>query len=143
MNRSLKAAAALALAALSLLQALPSAAQSYPTKRITLIVPLPAGASSDGLARSYADKLKDRLGQPIIVENRVGNGGVIGTDALAKAAPDGDTLGLLSQVIVAPRGLLQNAAFAGSKDFVFFGRVSTSPFVIVAPAGAGVKTLAD
>ena len=143
MRLTLNAVAALALATMSLMHTLPAAAQSYPTKRITLIVPLPAGASSDGIARIYAEKLKDRLGQPVIVENRVGNGGVIGTDALAKSAPDGYTIGLLSQVIVTPRGLLQNASFDGTKDFTFFGRVSSSPFVIVAPSEAGVKTLGE
>ncbi len=143
MRRNFKAVAVLGLAAMSLLYTLPSAAQSYPSKRITVIVPLPAGASSDGIARIYAEKLKDRLGQPVIVENRVGNGGVIGLDALAKSAPDGYTLGLLSQVIVTPRGLLQNASFDGSKDFTLFGRVSSSPFVIVAPSEAGVKTLGE
>jgi tripartite-type tricarboxylate transporter receptor subunit TctC len=143
MRRSFKAAAVVGLAAISLLHSLPSSAQSYPTKRITLIVPLPAGASSDGIARIYAEKLKDRLGQPVIVENRVGNGGVIGTDAIAKSAPDGYTIGVMSQVIVTPRGLLQNASFDGSKDFTFFGRVSSSPFVIVAPGETGVKTLGE
>ena len=143
MRLTLNAVAALALATMSLMHTLPATAQSDPTKRITLIVPLPAGASSDGIARIYAEKLKDRLGQPVIVENRVGNGGVIGTDALAKSAPDGYTIGLLSQVIVTPRGLLQNASFDGTKDFTFFGRVSSSPFVIVAPSEAGVKTLGE
>ena len=143
MRLTLNAVAALTMATMSLMHTLPATAQSYPTKRITLIVPLPAGASSDGIARIYAEKLKDRLGQPVIVENRVGNGGVIGLDALAKSAPDGYTLGLLSQVIVTPRGLLQNASFDGTKDFALFGRVSSSPFVIVAPAETGVKTLSE
>ena len=143
MRRNFKAVAVLGLAAMSWLYTLPSAAQNYPSKRVTVIVSLPAGASADGIARIYAEKLKDRLGQPVIVENRVGNGGVIGLDALAKAAPDGYTIGLLSQVIVTPRGLLQNASFDGTKDFALFGRVSSSPFVIVAPAEAGVKTLSE
>lgn len=143
MKVTLKTLAAAALAAVSLTQALPAAAQAWPGRRITYIVSLPAGASADGISRIYAEKLKDRLGQPVIVENRVGNGGVIGLDAIAKAAPDGYTIGLMSQVIDTPRGLLQNATFDGAKDFTFFGRISTSPFVIVTPADTSVKTLQE
>lgn len=138
-----KPLAVLALAGMSLLQSLPSSAQNYPSRRITFIVALPAGASADGVSRVYAEKLKDRLGQPVIVENRVGNGGVIGTDAIAKAAPDGYTIGQVSSLLAAPRGLLQNANFDGAKDFTVFGRIASSPFVIVAPAEAGVKTLQE
>src|SRR3954452_13448048 len=81
----------LALAAPALL-AIPSAAQTYPTKPVKIIVPFPAGQSTDILARVMADQLTKSLGQQVIVENRPGAGGSIGADVAAKAAPDGYTL---------------------------------------------------
>src|SRR5438309_2301846 len=67
-------------------------AQDYPVRPITLIAPWPAGGAVDALCRAVALKLAERLGQPIIIENRPGAGSVLGTAAVAKAAPDGYTL---------------------------------------------------
>ena len=67
-------------------------AQGYPTKPIRFLMTAPAASSIDVIGRILADKIKDPLGQPVIVENRVGAGGTIGTDAAAKAAPDGYTM---------------------------------------------------
>lgn len=73
----------------------PAQAQSeYPNKTIRLIVPFPPGGSTDIVGRVVAQKLSERLGQSIVVENRAGAGGTIGTDAAAKAAPDGYTLSI-------------------------------------------------
>ena len=77
---------------LAALWSLPALAETYPTKPVKIIVPFPAGQSTDILARVMADQLTRSLGQQVIVENRPGAGGSIGADAAAKAPPDGYTL---------------------------------------------------
>ena len=72
--------------------AAPASAQDYPAGPVTIMVSFPAGGSIDVVMRAIAPRLQERLGKPVIVENRVGGGGVIATNAVAKAAPDGLTL---------------------------------------------------
>src|SRR5688572_8420651 len=81
-----------AVAILGLLVALPVAAQDYPTRPITLIVPFPAGGGVDVIGRIVAEKISASLGQPVIIDNRGGAAGVIGTRVAKAAAPDGYTL---------------------------------------------------
>ncbi len=101
----------LLLAVISLLCA-PAFAQSFPTKPIQVIVPLAPGGGTDLLARVVADKLRDKFGQPVTVENRSGAAGNIGADAVFKAAPDGHTL-LFTQ----PAPLVVNKALYGKLTF--------------------------
>src|SRR5438445_3195536 len=72
----------------------PSSAQSFPDRPIRFFVPFPAGGSTDAVARAMQPALEKILGQPVVVENRAGAGGMLGVDAIAKAAPDGYTIGL-------------------------------------------------
>jgi tripartite-type tricarboxylate transporter receptor subunit TctC len=85
---------AAALIAALATQAAPACAQDYPTRPITLIVPYAAGGGNDLMARTAAEKMSKTLGHQIVIENRGGAGGSIATRAIAKAAPDGYTLGL-------------------------------------------------
>jgi tripartite-type tricarboxylate transporter receptor subunit TctC len=77
-----------------LLSALPAAAQEWPAKPVKIIVPFGAGSTPDVVARLIADHLQAKLGQPFIIDNKPGASGNIGTDAVAKAAPDGATIGI-------------------------------------------------
>src|SRR5436309_1272059 len=95
-RRRLIASAALVCAGVALLAAVPVQAQDYPAKPIRIIVAYPTGGISDNVARALGEKLSAQLGQPVVVENRAGAGGSIGMDAVAKAAPDGYTLGFSS-----------------------------------------------
>ena len=93
-------------------------AQEYPTRTITLVVPFPPGGGNDAMARIIADKLSTALGQQIVVDNRGGAGGVIGSRAVAKAAPDGYTLllGHTGSMGINP-SLYANAGYDPRKDF--------------------------
>ena len=81
-----------ATAALLAAPALTAHAQAYPSRPIRVVVPYPAGGSTDQLARAIQQPLSELLGQPVVIDNRAGAGGTIGTDIVAKAAPDGYTL---------------------------------------------------
>src|SRR5204863_585866 len=89
--RTLKTVAA---AALLIIAHAPSRAQDYPTRTITMIVPFPAGGSTDVIGRVVAEGLRAVLGQSVVIDNRAGAGGAIGTLAIARAAPDGYTIGI-------------------------------------------------
>jgi tripartite-type tricarboxylate transporter receptor subunit TctC len=86
--------AAFAALVATALPASAAGAEDWPTGPVRIIVPFGPGSTPDIVARLVADKLSPRLGKPVIVENKVGAGGNIGTDAVAKAAPDGQTIGL-------------------------------------------------
>ena len=90
---SLSRTFALACAALAAVLS-PAAAQDYPNRPVTLIVPFPPGGSTTVMARNVADKMAAALGQQVVVDNRGGAGGTLGTRVVAKAAPDGYTIGL-------------------------------------------------
>jgi tripartite-type tricarboxylate transporter receptor subunit TctC len=108
-----------------------ASAQTFPSQRITFIVGLPPGASTDTLSRILADKLKDRLGQPVVVENRVGGGGSIAAEVVAKAPPDGHTIGLGTQVNITAPLFIKAAAYDPLKDFTWIGRIAEQPFLII------------
>jgi tripartite-type tricarboxylate transporter receptor subunit TctC len=121
-----------ALAATALV-ALPSPAQSYPTKPIKLIVPSAAGGGYDAIGRLLADKLTVELGQPIVVDNRTGSGTVVGTQAAAQSAPDGYTLlvGGLANLAFNP-GLYDKLAYNPITDFVPVALAGSFSYALVA-----------
>ena len=114
-------------------------AQDYPTRQITLIVPYPPGGGVDLIGRLVAQRLSAVLGQQVVVENRGGAGGMIGTRDLAKAAPDGYTLG----VMLTGMSLSPNAGYDVNKDFSPIGLIASTPVLIVASPAFPAKTLAD
>jgi tripartite-type tricarboxylate transporter receptor subunit TctC len=135
--------AALAAACATALM-LPSAvvsAQGYPTKPIRLIVPWPPGGGVDTSARLIAQPLQEKLGQPIVVENKPGASGNIGTAIAAQEKPDGYTLlqGSLSPNAVNPH-LFKRLGFDPEKDFTFIASVYTVPSFLVVPASSPFKT---
>ena len=115
------------------------AAQDYPTRPITLVVPYSAGGGNDVMARVVADKMSKTLGQQIVIENRGGAGGTIATRQIAKAAPDGYTLGLggTGTLAINPT-LYANVGYDPRKDFAPVGLIATSALVVcVHPVAAG------
>ena len=140
MQRPILMAAALA-AALCASQAV---AQDYPTKPVRLIVPFPAGGSSDVVARFIAQGLSEKMGQQFVVENRAGAGGNLGTDAAAKAAPDGYTLGLSTSGLLANNKFLYKAMpYDSEKAFTPVVLVGEIPLVIVVNLGVPAKSLKE
>ena len=120
---------------------------AYPTKPVTLIVPQAAGGANDTIARIFAQKLAENLGQAVVIDNRVGAGGNIGTVAAAKAPKDGYTLLLsVNSAHIINTYLYKNAGFDPLKDFEPITPVATAGYVLVAdPAfpGKNVKDLID
>jgi tripartite-type tricarboxylate transporter receptor subunit TctC len=116
----------------------------WPDRPIRLIVPFSAGSSSDTIARLIAVKLGERLGQQVVVDNRVGGSTVIGTDAVAKAAPDGYTLGLANTTThAASVALTPGLPFDPVKDFAAVAMIGTSPFVLVGAPQLTTATLKE
>lgn len=125
------AACRTALAALSLVAAAASAAQDWPTKPITLVVPYPPGGPTDIVARVVAQGLGDELKQTIIVDNRSGAGGNIGADMVAKAPPDGYTLLLATTAHAINMSLFKNLNYDTRKSFAPVTLLTSGPLVIV------------
>ena len=119
-------------------------AQSYPTKPVKLVVGFPAGGPADIFGRTFAQALSNGLGQPVIVENKSGVGGVLGIDSVAKSSPDGYTLGFNNQgsVAMAPYALTK-MPFDPNKDLALITTVVKVPEVVVVNPSLQVKTLAD
>ncbi len=124
----------LACAVLSLGLMLPVAdalAQAYPNRAIRVIVPFSAGSGTDIIARTVTDQLSKQLGQPIIVENRVGAAGTIGIGQVAKAEPDGYTLLIQSTSFAVVASTYSNPGYDSIKDFAGISGLSTLPNVLV------------
>ncbi len=117
---------------------------AYPTKAVTLVVPFPAGGALDIVARALADEMRKHLGQPVIVENRAGAGGTVGSGVVARAAPDGYTmlLGSVATHAIAP-GLYRNLSYDALKDFVPITQITASPLLLASSAKLNVATLTE
>jgi len=121
----------------------PACAQDWPAKQITIVVPFGAGGSADLLARILATHMQAKFGQTVVVENRTGAGGSIGTNYVAKATPDGYTLISTPIFQLTTAKYAQNVTFDAQRDFTAISGVASAPFVITVGASFPGNTLAE
>ncbi len=121
-----------------------SSGRAYPNRPIRLVVPFPPGGSSDSVARVVVQKFSEGLGQPVVIENRPGVGGLLGCEAVAKAAPDGYTLllGSVSSLAVAPH-MFANPKIDPAKNFAAIAPILSSPLTVIARPTLPVNSIAD
>jgi tripartite-type tricarboxylate transporter receptor subunit TctC len=133
----------LALAALAL-ASLPAAAQEWPTKTVRIIAPFGAGSTPDVVARLLADHMQRTLGQTFVVENKAGAGGVLGTDVVAKAAPDGSTIGIsIGGPLAINTLLMSKLPYDPAKDIAAVTQLITQPSALAVSNDLGVDTVAE
>jgi tripartite-type tricarboxylate transporter receptor subunit TctC len=118
-------------------------ASSYPTRPLKLVVPLTPGTTTDQVARDFADRLARKLGQPVVVDNKPGAGGVIAAQAVAKAAPDGYTILLINSQHAINPSAYDSMPYDTVRDFVGIALVADAPAVIAVPTELGVRNLAE
>ena len=119
-----------------------AAAQDWPSRPITVIVPLGAGSASDLIARVVMEQVGRQLGQPVVVENRPGAGGTIGANAVAKSAPDGYTI-LVYGALNTAHALYSKLPYDTFADFIPVASLGQQPLVIITAPDKGYKTLKD
>src|SRR5215471_15753895 len=121
-----------------------AAAETYPARPITLVVPFAPGGSASTVARSVADKMSETLGQQIVIDNRGGAGGTVATRAVAKGAPDGYTILVATSATVGTSpSLLHNLAYDPRKDLDPIGLIAATPNVIVVHPSVPARSLAE
>ncbi len=125
------------------LLAVPAAAQGFPAKPVRMVVPNAPGGAADLTARAVGQKLGEALGQPVVIDNKPGAGGVAAGEAVAKAASDGHTLLLISSGTAVSASLFKSLPFDTVKDFTPVAPLATFDLVIVAPEGGRFKTLGE
>jgi tripartite-type tricarboxylate transporter receptor subunit TctC len=118
-------------------------AQNYPVRPIRMVVPTSPGGVTDTAARAVAPRLADALGQSIVVDNRAGAGGIIGTDTVAKAAPDGYTVLAVFDSFVSNPHVFRNAPYDVVKDFAPVSLMIRGPQLLVVHPGLGVRAFPD
>lgn len=119
-------------------------AQTYPSRAIHFVSAFAPGGTTDILARVLAEKLREQVGQPVIVENRPGAGGNIGSNYVAKAAPDGYTLLMgASGPLAVNVSLFASMPFDPRRDFIPIVQITGAPLVLVVPADSPIKSVAD
>jgi tripartite-type tricarboxylate transporter receptor subunit TctC len=131
------------LAGLSLLLPASVAAQDFPTKPIKLIVPFPAGGPNDIIARVIGQRMSELLKQPVLIDNRGGQGGVLGTDAVAKAKPDGYTIAISSAGALAISPSMQTIGYDTLKDLAPVTLVATVPEMLVVATNVPAGNMKD
>ena len=118
-------------------------AQTYPARQITLIVPFAVGGSNDIIARALGKKLSEAWGQAVVIDNRGGAGGVIGSADVAKASPDGYTLLLVSSTFTINPAIKKNMPFDTNKDFTPVAFIARSPLLVTASNDLPVKSASE
>ena len=118
-------------------------AQDYPARPVKIVVPFAAGGPADVYARFLAQRLQDAMGQPFVIENRPGGGSVVGTEIVAKSAPDGYTLLLMSNTHTVNESLMPNKPFQLMRDFAPVAPINYSDLVLVVNPAVPAKTLPE
>src|SRR6202171_6151495 len=120
-----------------------AAAQDFPTKPIRLIVPFPPGGPNDIIARVIGQRMTELTKQPVVIDNRGGPAGVLGTDAVAKAAPDGYTIAISSAGALAISPGMEKVAYDTRKDFAPITLVATVPEMLVVATNVPVNNMSE
>lgn len=120
-----------------------SGQQAYPSKPLKIVVPFGAGGVADLTARTVAQKMGENMGQSIVIENKPGAGGVVATDAVAKSAPDGYTLLLMSNATAVSAGLFKSLPYDAEKDLIPLSVLGTFDIAIVVPQESKFANLSD
>ena len=143
MNTRRTLIAALA-ATLGLAFGLPAAAQTFPTRNVSLVVPFAPGGPTDQIARAVASKMQETLGKPVIVENRPGGGGQIAANAVKQAEADGHTLfvGATEMFAINPT-LYRKFSYDPQKDFVPVAGLASTPMILVVPASSPANSVQE
>ena len=128
---------------LPVLFVVPASAADYPNRPVKLIVPFGAGGPADLYARILAQHLSEETKQAFVIEDRPGAGSIIGTDAVAKAAPDGYTLLIMSNTHTTNESLIPNKPFQLMRDFVPVATINYSDLVMVVPTSLPVKSVKE
>ena len=133
----------LSFALLGLFCTLSALAQPYPSRSVKIIVPFGVGGPADIYARFVGARLGDAMGQPFVVENRPGAGAVIGSDAVAKSAPDGYTLLMMSNTHTTNESLIPNKPYELMRDFVPVATINYSDLLMVVHPSVPAKTVPE
>lgn len=120
-----------------------ASAQEFPSKPIKLIVPFPPGGPNDIIARVVGQRMSELIKQPVVIENRGGQGGVLGTDAVAKAAPDGYTIGIVSASALVINPVMEKVPYDVAKDFAPVTLVTTVPEMLVVAGNVAAKDMGE
>jgi tripartite-type tricarboxylate transporter receptor subunit TctC len=144
MRKVLQLATALCALGAPCVLAVPVLAQNWPERTIRLVVPYPPGGNVDGAARIVANRLQEKLGQPVVIENKAGAGGLIAGEMVVKSPPDGYTLfvGANGPILFAPE-ITGKHAYEWSKDFVAVSTISLTPLVLQVHPSVSAKTLRE
>ena len=132
-----------ALAALLLLWPVLAAAEDFPVKPIKLIVPFPPGGPNDIIARVVGQRMSEIAHQPVVIDNRSGQAGVLGTDAVAKSSPDGYTIGIVSSSALAISPTMEKVAYDVAKDLAPITLVATVPEMLVVAGNVPAGTMSE
>jgi tripartite-type tricarboxylate transporter receptor subunit TctC len=120
-----------------------AAAQEFPAKPIKLIVPFPAGGPNDIIARIVGQRMSELMKQPVVIDNRGGQGGALGTDAVAKAAPDGYTIGIVNCGALAINQSMEKVAYETLRDLAPVTLVVTVPEMLVVAGNVPAKNMSE